>query len=81
MFGVVQYQIVLNVLILKFSVSNLFNLVKETELPLIGNKLLTRHITCNFFLVCQMCSSIFPFYVWDKLWVLIQSVPEVSSQI
>ena len=28
-----------------------------------------------------MCLSIFPFDVWDKLWVLIRSVPEVSLLI
>ena len=26
-----------------------------------------------------MCLSIFPFDIWDKLWVLIRSVPEVSG--
>ena len=28
-----------------------------------------------------MCLSIRPFDVWDKLWVLIRSVPEVSLLI
>ena len=28
-----------------------------------------------------MCLSIFPFDVWEKLWVLIRSVPEVSLLI
>ena len=29
-------------------------------------------------LFVQLCLAIFPFDVWDKLWVLIQPVPEVS---
>ena len=29
-------------------------------------------------LFVTICLSIFPFDVWDKLWVLIRSVPEVS---
>ena len=33
------------------------------------------------FLFVGMCLSIFPFHVWDKLWVLFRSVPEVSLLI
>ena len=32
-------------------------------------------------LFVEMCLSIVPFDVWDKLWVLIRSVSEVSSLI
>ena len=32
-------------------------------------------------LFVKMCLSIFSFDVWDKLWVLIRSVPEVSLLI
>ena len=30
------------------------------------------------FLFVKICLSIFPFDVWDRLWVLIRPVPEVS---
>ena len=31
-----------------------------------------------FFVCVKICLSIFPNDVWDKLWVLIRPVPEVS---
>ena len=43
---------------------------------LFGKELLTRIISCNF--VAKICLSIFTFDVWDKLWVLILSIPELS---
>ena len=62
--------------------SDLFGSVKMAGLSchLFGKELLTRLVSCNF-IVVGMCLSIFPFDVWDKLWVLIRSVPEVSLLI
>ena len=57
--------------------SSLFNLIQVTELPPVGKELLTQLITCNF-IVREDMLSIFPSDVWDKLWLLIQPVPEVS---
>ena len=73
MFGAVQF---LNVLILTLCVP-LFNTVKLTELPPVGKELLTRLIICYF----VVSLFIFPFDVWDKLWVLIRSVPVVSLPV
>ena len=56
--------------------SDLFGSVKMAEF---GKELLTRLVSCNCFV--GMCLSIFLFDVWDKLWVLIRSVPEVSLLI
>ena len=43
---------------------------------LFGKELQTRLITCNL-LFFGMSVSIFPFDVGDRVWDLIQSVPEV----
>ena len=58
--------------------SNLFHSAKVTEfLPVFGK-------SCQFdlpsvtLLFVKICLSIFLFDVWDKLWVLIRPVPEVS---
>ena len=40
-------------------------------------ELLTQLIIRNFVFV-KICLSIFPFNVWDGLWVQIRPVPEVS---
>ena len=56
--------------------SDLFGSVKMAELPPVWEGL-----SPVILLFVGMCLSIFPFDVWDKLWVLIRSVPEVSSLI
>ena len=58
--------------------SNLFNSVKV--LMLFGKEVLTRLITFNC-IIFNICLSMFPFHVWDKLWVLIRPIPEVSLVI
>ena len=49
---------------------------------LFGKVLLTRLVVCRLssviLLFVKICLSVFPFGVWDGLWVLIRSVPEVS---
>ena len=80
MFGAVRF--LLNVLILQFCVSNLFNSVKITELPPVWERAANSayHLIFKFYFV-KIYLSIFPFDVWDKLWLLIRPVPEVSSLI
>ena len=44
-----------------------------------GKELLTRLIISSVILLfVKICLFIFPFDVWDKFWVLIRPVPEVS---
>ena len=56
--------------------SDLFGSVKMAELPPVWESL-----SPVILLFVGMCLSIFPFDVWDKLWVLIRLVPEVSLLI
>ena len=55
-----------------------FNSVKLNELPPDWERAVNSHV---ILLLVKTCLSIFPFDVWDKLWVLYRPVPEVSLRI
>ena len=55
-----------------------FNLVKVTELPPVLGKSCRLGLSSVILLFVQICLSIIPFDVWDKLGVLIRPVSEVS---
>ena len=61
--------------------SNLFNSVKVTEFPLNMGKSCLLGLSPIILLSVKICLSIFPFDVWDKLWVLTRPVPEVALVI
>ena len=56
--------------------SSLFNSVKVIELPPVWERVANSDL-----LFVNICLSIFPFDVWDRLWVLIRPVSEVSLLI
>ena len=58
--------------------STLFNSVKVTELPPVCERAANSAYHLSFFLFVKICLSVFLFDVWDKLWVLIRPVPEIS---
>ena len=60
--------------------SDSFGSVKMAELPPFG-KSCGLGLSPVILLIVGMCLLIFPFDVWDKLWVMIRPVPEVSLLI
>ena len=73
MFGAVQC---LSVLILTLLCVQIFTSVKVKELPTVCERAATS--ACHHVVVFNICLSIFPFDVKDKLWVLIRPVLGVS---
>ena len=67
--------------------SDLFGSVNMAELPTAWERGTCLGKSCSLglspviLLFVGMCLSTFPFDVWDKLWVLIRSVPQVSLLI
>ena len=57
--------------------SDFFGSVKMAELPPVWER--AADSACLLFV--RICLSVFPFDVWDKLRVLIRSIPEVSLLI
>ena len=49
--------------------SNLFNSEKVTKVPPVRERAANSAINCNLLFV-KICLAIFPFDVWDRLWVL-----------
>ena len=66
----------LNVLILTHLCVQFIS-VKVTELPPVWERV--AYLAYHQFV--KICLSIFPFDVWDKLWILIRPVPVVSLLI
>ena len=81
-FGAVHFLNLLNVLIITLLCVQIYLVqLRKLSCHLFGKELLARLVNYNFLFVCYDMLSIFPFDVWDKLWVLILSVPEVSLLI
>ena len=73
MFGAVKF---LNVLILTLLCVQLFILVKLIKLPPVWKR--AANSAYHLLFRCLLRLFIFPFDVWDKLWILIRPDPEVS---
>ena len=58
--------------------SNSFNSAKVRELPPVWEKSANSAYVLLFRCLLRYVYPVFPFDVWDGLWVLIQPVPEVS---
>ena len=57
--------------------SNSFNSAKVSELPPVWERA-ANSASSVILLFVKICLSVYPFDVWDGLWVLIRPVPEVS---